>query len=162
MERNKSQRSVRNVDRTVKDLQLQIERREKANTQLQEDIARGRDKIEKLLKTIDELQVSESEAGLTARRAERAAKEEAAKALRLEREVEGLKGLGIGSAKKGGFGRSESVWSLASGIGHVRHDSTASRMSALGPGTGAEENGIEVPKRKSSISRKASMSKGFL
>jgi myosin protein heavy chain len=149
---------VRNVDRTVKDLQLQIERREKANSQLQEDIARGRDKIEKLLKTIDELQVSESEAGLAARRAERAAKEEAAKALRLEREVEGLKGLGL-SGKKGGFGRSESVWSLASGAGHVRHDSSASMM---GVGTGAEENGIEVPKRKSSISRKASMSKGFL
>lgn len=151
---------MRNVDRTVKDLQLQIERREKANSQLQEDIARGRDKIEKLLKTIDELQVSESEAGLAARRAERAAKEEAAKALRLEREVEGLKGLGL-SAKKGGFGRSESVWSLASGGGHARHDSSAS-MSMMGLGTGAEENGIEVPKRKSSISRKASMSKGFL
>jgi myosin heavy chain 9/10/11/14 len=149
---------VRNVDRTVKDLQLQIERREKANTQLQEDIARGRDKIEKLLKTIDELQVSESEAGLAARRAERAAKEEAAKALRLEREVEGLKNMG----GKKGFGRSESVWSLASGVGHVRHDSSASRMSSMGPGTGAEENGIEVPKRKSSITRKASMSKGFL
>jgi myosin protein heavy chain len=150
---------VRNVDRTVKDLQLQIERREKANTQLQEDIARGRDKIEKLLKAIDELQVSESEAGLSARRAERAAKEEAAKALRLEREVEGLKSLG----GKKGFGRSESVWSLASGMGHIRHDSGASRMSSgMGQGTGAEENGIEVPKRKSSITRKRSMSKGFL
>lgn len=160
MERNKSQRSVRNVDRTVKDLQLQIERRERANTQLQEDIARGRDKIEKLLKTIDELQVSESEAGLAARRSERAAKEEAAKALRLEREVEGLKNMGVGTKK--GFGRSESVWSLASGIGHARHDSSASRMSSMGPGTGTEENGIEVPKRKSSISRKASGSKGFL
>jgi myosin protein heavy chain len=149
------------VDRTVKDLQLQIERREKANTQLQEDIARGRDKVEKLLKTIEELQVSESEAGLAARRAERAAKEEAAKALRLEKEVEGLKSMGAGG-KKGGFGRSESVWSLASGMGHARHDSSASRMSSRGPGTGAEENGIDVPKRKSSISRKASMSKGFL
>ena len=108
-----------------------------------------------MLKTIDELQVSESEAGLAARRAERAAKEEAAKALRLEREVEGLKGLG----KKGGFGRSESVWSMASGSGHVRKDSSASGM---GLGTGVEENGIEVPKRKSSVTRKRSESKGFL
>jgi myosin protein heavy chain len=153
---------VRNVDRTVKDLQLQIERREKANAQLQEDIARGRDKIEKLLKTIDDLQVSESEAGLAARRAERAAKEEAAKALRLEREVEGLKGMGMGLSKgKAGFGRSESVWSLASGggMGHRRGESNG---SVIGAGTGVEENGIEVPKRKSSITRKGSMSKGFL
>jgi myosin protein heavy chain len=29
-------------------------------------------------------------------------------------------------------------------------------------GAGAEENGIEIPKRKSSISRHTSMSKGFL
>jgi myosin protein heavy chain len=112
-----------------------------------------------LLKTIDELQVSESEAGLAARRAERAAKEEAAKALRLEREIEGLKGMGMSLSRgKGAFGRSESVWSLASGggMGHSRVNSTS------GGGTGAEENGIEVPKRKSSISRKASTSKGFL
>jgi myosin protein heavy chain len=112
-----------------------------------------------LLKTIDELQVSESEAGLAARRAERAAKEEAAKALRLEREIEGLKGMGMSLSKgKGAFGRSESVWSLASGggMGHSRVNSTS------GGGTGVEENGIEVPKRKSSISRKASTSKGFL
>jgi myosin protein heavy chain len=115
---------------------------------LQDDVARGRDKIEKLLKTIDELQISESEAGLAARRAERAAKEEAQKALRLERELEGLKGLGKGNAGSS-FGRSESVWSLS---GTVRD----------GVGTGVEENGIEVPKRKSSISRKMSMSKGFL
>jgi myosin protein heavy chain len=100
-----------------------------------------------LLKTIDELQISESEAGLAARRAERAAKEEAQKVLRLERELEGLKGLGKGKAG-GSFGRSESVWSLSVRDGGV--------------GTGAEENGIEVPRRKSSISRKMSMSKGFL
>ena len=75
-ERNKSQRSVRNVDRTVKDLQLQIERKEKANASLQEDISRSRDKVEKLLKTIDELQSSESDGQLAARRAERALNEE--------------------------------------------------------------------------------------
>ncbi len=54
----KSQREVRNVDRTVKDLQSQIDRKDKQNSQLQEDVGRMRDKIEKLLKTIDELQAS--------------------------------------------------------------------------------------------------------
>lgn len=151
-ERSKSQRSVRNVDRTVKDLQLQIERRDKANTQLQEDIARSRDKIEKFLKTIDELQSSESENQLAARRAERALKEEKEKALRLERELEGWKGMRLekpgpaGSVRRGGSG----IWSIANGVSRDRSGSTA------------EENGIEIPKRKSSISRAPSMSKGFL
>ncbi|KAG4433392.1 hypothetical protein IFR05_011128 [Cadophora sp. M221] len=139
-ERNKSQRSVRNVDRTVKDLQLQVERKEKANSSLQEDISRSRDKIEKLLKTIDELQSSESDGQLAARRAERALNEEREKALRLERELEGWKGLkgGSGTVRRG----SGAVWNMN--------------------GTSADENGIDVPKRKSSVSRQVSLSKGFL
>ncbi|CZS98096.1 related to myosin II [Rhynchosporium graminicola] len=140
-ERNKSQRSVRNVDRTVKDLQLQIERKEKANTSLQEDISRSRDKIEKLLRTIDELQSSESDGQLAARRAERALNEEREKALRLERELEGWKGLkggNSGTARRG----SGAVWAMN--------------------GTSADDNGIDVPKRKSSVSRQVSLSKGFL
>jgi myosin protein heavy chain len=149
-ERSKSQRSVRNVDRTVKDLQLQIERRDKANLQLQEDISRSRDKIEKFLKTIDELQSSESENQLAARRAERALKEEKEKGLRLERELEGWKGMRLekpgqaGSVRRGGSG----IWSVANGRDRS--------------GSSAEENGIDIPKRKSSISRAPSMSKGFL
>ena len=92
-ERSKSQRSVRNVDRTVKDLQSQIDRKEKQNTQLSEDVNRMRDKVDKLLKTIDELQASESTTQLSARRAERELREEKEKALRLEKELEGWKGL---------------------------------------------------------------------
>jgi myosin protein heavy chain len=92
-ERNKSERSVRNVDRTVRDLQTQIERRDKTNVQLEEDISKGKDKLERLLKTIEDLQVSDSEHQLTARRAEREAREEREKSLRLERELEGWKGL---------------------------------------------------------------------
>lgn len=92
-ERNKSERSVRNVDRTVRDLQTQIERREKANAQLEEEISKGKDKLERLLKTIEDLQVSDSEHQLAARRAEREAREEREKSLRLERELEGWKGL---------------------------------------------------------------------
>ncbi|EFZ03771.1 myosin [Metarhizium robertsii] len=92
-ERSKSQRSNRNIDRTVKDLQSQIDRKEKQNTQLSEDVNRMRDKVDKLLKTIDELQASESTTQLSARRAERELREEKEKALRLEKELEGWKGL---------------------------------------------------------------------
>lgn len=46
-----------------------------------------------MLKTIEDLQASDSEHQLTARRAEREAREEREKSLRLERELEGWKGL---------------------------------------------------------------------
>lgn len=85
-------RSIRNVDRTVKDLQNQIERREKQNVSVQEDLNKARDKISNLLSTIDELQSSDSAAQLAAKRAERELREEREKALRLERELEGWKG----------------------------------------------------------------------
>jgi myosin heavy chain 9/10/11/14 len=127
------------VDRTVKDLQLTIEKREKANSQLQDDISRSRDKVEKLLKTIDELQSSESSEKLAARRAERALNEEREGRLRAERELEAWKNVRGGSS-----------------MGSVR------RVSGRGSGSMAEENGIEIPKRKSSISRQMSLSKGFL
>lgn len=86
-------RSVRTVDRTVKDLQTQIERRDKVNTQLSDDIAKARDRISNLLQTIDELQSSDSANTLQAKRAERELREEREKALRLERELEGWKAL---------------------------------------------------------------------
>ncbi|TVY73281.1 Myosin type-2 heavy chain [Lachnellula suecica] len=132
-QQSKSQRDVRNVDRTVKDLQLQIDRRDKANRQLEDEISRSRDRCEKFLKTIDELQNSDSANQLSARKAERELRDEREKALRLERELEALK--------------------ARSGSGMTR-SGTWSNM--------AEENGIEIPKRKSSISRQFSMSKGFL
>ena len=88
-----SLRSVRNVDRTVRDLQSQLERRDKTSKQLSDDVARGRDKIERLLSTIDELQAEEAKSQLAARRAERDLREEREKGLRLERELEGWKGL---------------------------------------------------------------------
>ncbi|KAI9762458.1 MAG: hypothetical protein M4579_000434 [Chaenotheca gracillima] len=138
-ERNTSQRSVRNVDRTVRDLQLQIERREKANSQLSDDVSKGRDKIERLLQTIDELQSSESGNQLQARRAERELREEREKALRLERELEGWKGLRI---EKIPSARRSSVGS-DSGTG----DSKPSTTSRRAP---------DIPKRMSSNT------KGFL
>ncbi|KAH8816919.1 hypothetical protein F5884DRAFT_777905 [Xylogone sp. PMI_703] len=125
-EHTKSQRSVRNVDRTVKDLQQQIDRRDKQNAQLQEDLTRSRDKIEKLLKTIDELQSSDSTNQLSARRAERELREEHEKALRLERELETYR-----------RGIRPNEWS-------------------------EEDEAVNVPQRKSSLNRQASMTKGFL
>ncbi|KAJ5672547.1 hypothetical protein N7507_001674 [Penicillium longicatenatum] len=89
------QRSLRNVDRTVKDLQAQIDRREKMNAQLNEELNKGRDKIERLLRNIDELQQVDTETQMQARRAERELREEREKALRLERELEGWKSLRV-------------------------------------------------------------------
>ncbi|EKV12974.1 Myosin type II heavy chain, putative [Penicillium digitatum PHI26] len=89
------QRSLRNFDRTVKDLQSQIDRRDKMNAQLNDDVNRARDKIERLLRNIEELQHNDSDAQLLARRAERDLREEREKALRLERELEGWKALRV-------------------------------------------------------------------
>ena len=132
----------------MKDLQQQIERRDKANAQLQEDISRSRDKVEKLLKTIDELQSSDSSNQLSARRAERELREEREKALRLERELEGWKAL-----------RMEKGPTVA--VGSVRRSGQWRTATPTGS-EWAEEKGIEIPKRKSSLSRQTSTSKGFL
>ena len=88
-------RSARNVDRTVRDLQSQIDRRDKHNTQLSDEIAQKCDKIERLLATVDELQADESKNQLAARRAERDLREEREERLRLERELEGWKSLRV-------------------------------------------------------------------
>ncbi|KAJ5461688.1 Myosin type-2 heavy chain 2 [Penicillium daleae] len=85
------QRSLRNVDRTVKDLQSQIDRRDKVNTQLNDEVNKARDRIERLLKNIEELQQGDTETQLQARRAERELREEREKVLYLERELEGWK-----------------------------------------------------------------------
>ncbi|KAL8813627.1 MAG: hypothetical protein Q9200_000109 [Gallowayella weberi] len=107
---NASLRSVRNVDRTVRDLEAQIARRDKTTQQLNDDVSKGRDKIERLLQTIDELQAEEASSQLAARRAERDLREEKEKALRLERELEGWKGLRM--EKGGGLGKiGGSEWS---------------------------------------------------
>ncbi|KAK5991073.1 Myosin type-2 heavy chain 1 [Cladobotryum mycophilum] len=139
-ERNKEQRSVRNVDRVVKDLQTQIDRKDKQNTQLSDDTNRMRDRVEKLLKTIDELQASESSNQLSARRAERELREEKEKCLRLERELEGWKGLRIDKGANG-MGSLRNRWR-----GSDADDSTL----------------VDVPQRNTSLNRAPSMTKGFL
>lgn len=102
-----------------------------------------RDKTDKLLKAIDELQSSESSNQLSARRAERELREEKEKSLRLERELEGWKSL-----------RVEKGSGAAAG----------SMRSRTGPWKASEvdESQVDVPKRKSSLSRAPSLTKGFL
>ena len=147
-ERSKSQRSVRNVDRIVKDLQTQIERKDKQNAQLGDDMGRLRDKADKLLTTIEELQASESNSELAARRAEHELREEKERALKLERELEGWKT----RAATAGASVAGSVLGAAAVGNSVR---------GRHGGWGAEE-GVRIPQRKSSISRVPSMTKGFL
>ena len=136
---------MRNVDRTVKDLQSQIERREKSVTILSEDLSKSRDKVERLLQTIDELQASDSSSQLTAKRAERELREEKEKSLRLERELEGLRG-----GLRGSVARSERVAALSDYGGGSRRASSVRPPSVVG------DVKIEVPQRQSSLM------KGFL
>ncbi|KAI4109439.1 MAG: hypothetical protein L6R37_000596 [Teloschistes peruensis] len=141
-----SLRSIRNVDRTVRDLEAQIARRDKTTQQLNDDIAKGRDKIERLLQTIDELQAEEASSQLAARRAERDLREEKEKALRLERELEGWKSLRL--EKGGGAGKGTSgEW----GGGSIR---VTPRGGGSRIGSGAY--GVD------GMRRKMSDSKGFL
>ncbi|KAL8716330.1 MAG: hypothetical protein Q9220_000235 [cf. Caloplaca sp. 1 TL-2023] len=130
-----SLRSTRNVDRSVRDLETQLARRDKTAQQLNDDISKNRDKIERLLQTIDELQAEEASSQLAARRAERDLREEREKALRLERELEGWKGLRM---EKGGPG----------GVGALRNGTPRSRMGSAAFGDG--------------VRRQMSNSKGFL
>ncbi|KAK4673793.1 class II myosin [Podospora pseudopauciseta] len=147
-ERSKSQRSVRNVDRTVKDLQTQIDRKDRQNVQLQEDMTRMRDKMDKLLKTIEELQASESSNELQARRAERELREERERIMQLERELDSWKAM-----KDRPSGASVATGASVFG-GSVRGKGWRSDGNIL------VEDG-RVPQRKSSISRVPSL-KGFL
>lgn len=147
-------RSVRNVDRTVKDLQAQIERREKSQQMLQDDLNKSRDKISQLLETIDELQQSDSTAQLASKRAERELREEREKNLRLERELERM-GV-VSRADRESVRRSATLANLSdAGFGADR-SRRGSSVAPTPPGTSSGDLKIEVPQRKSSLS------KGFL
>lgn len=114
------------------------------NNQLTEDIGKSRDKIERLLQTIEELQTSDSENQLQARRAERELREEREKSLRLERELEGWKALRL---ERGSIAGKGPAYGGASEMG----DRYSRRGSGVYVGSG-----IELPQRKMSTS------KGFL
>ena len=162
------------MDRVVKDLQGQLERKDKQNGQLQDDVTRMRDKVDKLLKTIDELQASESSIQLTARRADRELREEKEKALRLERELEGWKGMSSGGSVSGGSMRRTGTQNTfrSSILGHTASTTTtrttlstvSSAPSTTSSAATDPELSPDIPRRKSSIgrARAPSMTKGFL
>ena len=120
-------------------------------------MGRLRDKVDKLLNTIDELQASESTNQLSARRAERELREEKEKSLRLERELEGWKTLRMEKGSTVG-----SASGSAMGTGSVRR--TGTWMGGLDTSEGDAKcmGGLDIPKRKSSIGRVPSLTKGFL
>ena len=102
---------------------MQITRRDKQAAQLSDDIAKGRDKIERLLQTIDELQAEETSSQLAAKRAERDLREEKEKALRLERELEGWKGLRMERGGRGTVVGSRRESGNAEGVRRMLSDS---------------------------------------
>lgn len=133
------------MDRTVKDLQSQIDRRDKSVQMLNDDLSKSRDKMERLLQTIDELQASDSSAQLTAKRAERELREERGKSLRLERELESWRGLRV---ERNSIGRTGTLAALSDHAG-------SRRASSVAPSQAGDVK-LEVPARKSSLT------KGFL
>lgn len=150
------------MDRIVKDLQGQIERKDKLNAQTEEDLNRMRDKADKLLKTIDELQASESANQLQTRRAERELREEKEKVVRLERELDSWKNLR--SDKGSALGSvAGSIMSSARGISRSGTMATMRSSNLASVADEEEADGhVVIPKRKSSISRVPSLTKGFL
>lgn len=158
---------MRNVDRIVKDLQGQIDRKDKQNAQTQEDLNRMRDRADKLLKTIDELQASESANQLQTRRAERELREEREKAARLERELDSWKNLRSEKGSALGSVAGSIMSSSARGGGGMTRSGTMATMRSSGLASVADEETdadghVVIPKRKSSISRVPSLTKGFL
>lgn len=139
---------MRNVDRTVKDLEAQIERRDKSAQIMSEDLNKARDKISRLLQNIDELHASDSETQLATKRAERELREEREKSLRLERELDTLRA--VSQERERSIRRSGTLAALSENEGGSRRGSSIGMPSQNG------EVKIEVPQRKSSLT------KGFL
>ena len=172
MESSQTQKSrlSRNNDRQVRDLEAKLDRKEMANSQLQSDVDSSRDRIDRLLKTVDELQASDSDHSLAAKRAERELQSEKERRLKLEKELEAIKdarsdrenlGASLSPSRTWGTGRPLSEVSGNGGWG----GSIRSNRSGLHSRAGSVEpvrplaalNSIpgspEVPKRKSSLSK---------
>jgi myosin protein heavy chain len=169
-QRSTEARSIRTIDRTVKDLESQIQRREKQNTSLAEDLNKARDKISNLLATIDELQTSDSGNQLAAKRAERELREEREQKLRLERELEGWKSLRFekGSARDGlepprkfleSGSQSGSLRGRHSALSPANSQRVLSPARVLSPSqsTAAGERGIMEDGKESGLNPSASM-----
>lgn len=126
------------------------------NAQLSEEMSKSRDKIERLLHTIDELQASDSSNQLQARRAERELREEKEKALRLERELEGWKALRV---ERSSLARSGTLVALSEVGTHHSNDAVGvdEPRRHLVVGGGKTSTGPpDIPQRRTSTT------KGFL
>jgi myosin protein heavy chain len=126
----------------------------------EEDLSRQREKNTTLLQTIQDLQTSESENQLAARRAERDLREEREKVLRLEREVEGWKGLRF---DHGSVRAPRSLRVPSSGMGSTRGAREGSAapdglIRETSPAAGATPS-VAVQSR---VARRVSNTKGFL
>ena len=114
---------------------------------LQEDLSKSRDKISQLLETIDDLQQSDSTAQLASKRAERELREEREKNLRLERELERMGA--VSRADRESVRRSATLANLSdAGFGD-----RSRRGSSVAPASVSGDLKIEVPQRKSSLSK---------
>jgi myosin protein heavy chain len=138
-------------------LQNQIERRDKQNAAVMEDLNKSREKMSNLLATIDELQSSESSSQLAAKRAERELQQEKENSQRLERELEGWKNLRV---------ERRSVLGVPGAAGSDAGDTRSRRGSSIGllMGEMGEVSSSDKSKYGSLRSnlRRVSGQKGFL
>jgi myosin protein heavy chain len=148
-------------------------------TSLTEDLNKARDKIANLLSTIDELQTADSAAQLATKRAERDLRESQERALRLEREIEGWKGLrfdrtptvrstGLRVPSYGSSVRGRRMVSggsqAAAGPGAATREATAGARDGTPSREISRRDGtplVESP-AETMLSRKVSNTKGFL
>lgn len=147
----------------MRDLQSQIERRDKQNAALSEDVNKARDKMSALLATIDELQSSDSANQLAAKRAERELREERERCLRMERELEGWKGLRMerGSLRAGNAGGLGVPGANGSEAGDARSSRRGSAIGLLmGEREGEDGKSLGPPPHRQL--RRVSGTKGFL
>lgn len=118
---------------------------------LSDDLGKARDKIDRLLQTIDELQASDSSAQLTAKRAERELREERERTLKLERDLDTFRA--ASREREHSVRRSGTLAALSDNGGGSRRGSSIGIPSVNG------DVKLEVPQRKSSLNRDY---KGFL
>jgi len=96
------------------------------NAQLNDEVNKARDRIERLLQNIEELQQVDTETQLQARRAERELREVREKVLYLERELEGRKAMRV--ERNPNIGRSPmAALSDAGGSAAYDYDTTPQR-----------------------------------
>lgn len=168
--RTKENRSARTSDRQLRDLQAQLEQKDRAHSQLQNDIDSSRDRIDRLLKTVDELQASDSDHSLAARRAERELQSEKERRLKMEKELESLRdaradnenmGTTLSPSRAWGTGRPLSEVSGNGGWGGSIRSNRSGYHSRAGSAEPMRPLGAlnsipgspEVPRRKSSLSK---------